>query len=429
MSDIQEMKTLHISIIVGVAIFGIVISVFLYSQYMPNQQNIKLQLQYYDEMQNAEVRSSMARLVKPENICFVADNTIFSKFPTILTAMDDADNLAERDISTKFPIHENSYSATGISLTNNQVAELLGRYNFNHTTSFVENDNHRFKFKEDYFRCGFEDRGNHYGLLIRYAKLVGTGTDFGYVPIVIDNKSTEHASFTVFGMFNNTIVFNNTLDSKVTFQITPNSTSQNITVPAHELALLYLRGNITNPGDIKYHYQANELPGISGDIMLKLVPRCLDQNTMKSLYHQTGFALEFPTYLPDGFVPVCNEVNIENMAIERFANQTGMDENKTVGHFPYSISSNLHDNNGIIGVRAIIQYGKNATDLAYQDYKNDISIAYGDSTFSRYGDGSIMTYVAPGGVSTVVFTTKDQSYSFVGKVPLDDLIKMAKSLS
>jgi len=423
------MKTLHISIIVGVAIFGIVISVFLYSQYMPNQPNIKLQLQYYDEMQNAEVRSSIARLEKPENICFVADNAMFSKFPTLLTAMGDADNLAKHDISTNLPIRENSYSGTDASLTNNQVADLLGRYNFNHTISFVEDDNHRFKFKEDYFRCGFEDRGNNYGLLIRYAKLVGTGTDFGYVPIIIDNKTTEHATFTVFGMFNNTIVFNNTLDSKVTFKITPNSTSQNITVPAHELALLYLRGNITNPEDIKYHYQANELPDISGDIMLKLVPRCLDQNTMKSLYHQTGFALEFPTYLPDGFVPVCNEVNIENMAIERFANQTGIDENKTVGHFPYSISSNLHDNNGIIGVRAIIQYGKNATDLAYQDYKNDISIAYGDSTFSRYNGGSIMTYVAPGGVSTVVFTTKDQSYIFVGKIPLEELIKMAKSLS
>lgn len=422
------MKTLHLSIIIGIAIFGIIISVFLFSQYnISSQQNVKLQSQYYDEMQNAEVRSSIARLVKPENICFVADDTIFSKFPTFLTAMDDADNLAAHDISTNLPILENSYSATSASLTNNQVAELLGRYNFNHTTSFVEDDNHRFKFKEDYFRCGFEDRGNNYGLLIKYAKLVGTGTDFGYVPIIIDNKTTEHASFTVFGTFNNTIVFNNTLDSKVTFKITPNSTSQNITVPAHELALLYLRGNITNPGDVKYHYQANELPDISGDILLKLVPRCLDQNTMKSLYYQTGFALKFPTYLPNNFVPVCNEVSFESAAIERFANSTGIAQSKNLNF--YHISANQHEDNGLIGVRAIIQYGKNATDLAYQDYKNDISIAYDNSTFSRYGDGSIMTYVAPGGVSTVVFTTKDQSYTFVGKIPLEELIKMAKSLS
>ena len=305
----------------------------------------------------------------------------------------------------------------------------MSKYDFNHTTTYDEDAKHTFKFRGEYFTCGFQYGNNNYDLLIQYSKLVGTGTDFGYVPIVINNKTTGHASFTVFGVFNSTIVFNNTLDSKVTFKITPNFTSQNITVPAHELALLYLRGNITNPGNVTYHYQANELPGISGDIMLKLVPRCLDQNTMKSLYYQTGFALKFPTYLPDGFVPVCNEVNLEFAAIERFANQTGIDENKTVGHFPYSISSKLHVNNGIIAVRAIIQYGKNSTDLAYQDYKNDISIAYGDSTFSRYGDGSIMTYVAPGGVSTVVFTTKDQSYTFTGKIPLEELIKMAKSLS
>ena len=78
---------------------------------------------------------------------------------------------------------------------------------------------------------------------------------------------------------------------------------------------------------------------------------------------------------------------------------------------------------------AFMHYGENATGLAYQDYKNDISVAYDNVTFSRYGDGSIMTYVAPGGVSTVVFTTKDQIYTFVGKLPLEELVTMAKSLS
>jgi len=378
-------------------------------------------------MQNTDVSSSIFRLEKPENICFVADNTIFSKFPTFLTAIDEANTLAEQDISNKFPTHENTYTGTGISLTNSQVAELLGRYNFHHTTSFVKEDNHRFKFKEDYFRCSFEHKGINYGLLIRYVKLVGTGTDFGYVPIVIDNKTTGHTTFTVFHMFNSTIVFNNTLDSKITIRMTSNLTSENVTIPSHELALLYLRGNITNPTDIQYHYQTNELPNISGNVLFKEVLTCIDQKTIKSLYTQTGFALKFPTYVPDGFVPVCNEADLEFMTIERFANSTGIAQHKNLNF--YHISANLHEDKGLVVVRAIIEYGKNATDLAYRDYKNDISIAYGDSTFSKYGDGSIMTYVAPGGVSTVVFTTKDQSYTFAGKMPLEELIKMAKSLS
>src|SRR6185312_545487 len=193
------MKILYLTIIVGVTILGVVMSIFLYTQHTEsNTQNVLPQSRYYDEMQNTDVSSSIFRLEKPENICFVADNTIFSKFPTFLTAIDEANTLAEQDISNKFPTHENTYTGTGISLTNSQVAELLGRYNFHHTTSFVKEDNHRFKFKEDYFRCSFEHKGINYGLLIRYVKLVGTGTDFGYVPIVIDNKTTGHTTFTVF---------------------------------------------------------------------------------------------------------------------------------------------------------------------------------------------------------------------------------------
>lgn len=425
------MKSLHLTILgIGLAILVVTVLTLLFIQQPTTKINIESESNSPIDLQNAEVGASIARLVEPKNICFKADNTTFNKFQSFLTAISEADSYAEHDISTNFPSHNNKYDGTGINLTTDQILELLGKYNFNHTRSFLKDDKHGFKFSQDVYDCGFQYNGNYYGLQIQYSKLTGTKTNYGYIPVVVSNKTSDESTRIAFVMFNNTLVFNNTLDNWVTFKITSDSIAQDqyLTIPPHELSLLYLQGNIVKPGDVVYRYQSNELPNLSGSVILKRVPNCIDQETMRSLYIQTGFMVHFPTYVPQGFVPVCNYADLENMVIERFENSTGSAQYQSAENF-FHISANHNEGHGIIAIMGTIYYGANATDISYQNYKNDISIAYDDSTFSRYGDGSIMTYVAPGGVSTVVFTTKDQSYTFVGKIPLEDLVKMAKSLS
>jgi hypothetical protein len=380
-------------------------------------------------MQNAvDVNSAVRRTITPEKVCFQADDNFLTQYPTILKAIPESDSFVLHNETVQVGPLIRYYNGQGADLSKDQIVTLLSKYDFNHTTTHDEDHKHTFKFRNEYFTCGFEYGHHNYDLLLHYNKLVGIENNLGHVPITVSNHVIRHSQDAVYGMFNNTLVFNNTLDIPVTLMVTSDTTVPNrqVTIPSHELYYLHLNEYIPSPNDVTYHYEIENFPQIVGNVTVKRVPNCMTQEMTKSLYIQNDFMIKFPTYLPDGFAPVCNESDVENIAIEEFANSTGIAQ---YGNHPfYHISANSHEDNGIIGVMAFMHYGENATGIAYQDYKNDISIAYDDSTFSRYGDGSIMTYVAPGGVSTVVFTTKDQSYTFAGKVPLEELVKMARSL-
>ena len=430
------MKTLHLLILVTGITFIVTAGLFFtlssfsigtVSQSNKMQESVS---NYSYDMQNAVyVTSVIRRTIEPEKVCFTADDNFLSQYPSISKAIPESDKYALQNQTIHAEPLGKYYNGEGVDLSKDQIVTLLSNYDFNHTTTYDEDEQHTFKFRNEYFTCGFQHGTNNYDLFLKYSKLVETENNLGYVPITISDTMTSNPQDVVYGGFNNTLVFNNTLGTKVALMITSdaNLPDLQVTIPPRELYFLYLNENVTHPVDVTYHYKIDKFPKVDGTVIVKRVSNCLSQEITKSLYLQNDFMIKFPTYLPDGFIPVCNEPSIENIAIERFANSTGIAQNKNL-HF-YHISANQDKDSGIIGVRAIIQYGKNTTDSAYQDYKNDISIAYDDSTFSRYGDGSITTYVAPGGVSTVVFTTKDQIYTFTGKIPLDELIKMAKSMS
>ncbi len=430
------MKTLHLSIITGIGITSVIIlglvlafslpltGTILQSNRLPPNSN------YSNDIQNAvDVNSVIRRTIEPEKTCFQADDNFLVQYPTISDAIPESDSFVLHNETVQVEPLSRYYNGEGVNLSKDQVVSLLSKYDFNHTTTYSEDHKHTFKFRNEYFTCGFQYGDHNYDLLIYYNKLIGIENNLGYVPIIIADSTTRHSKDIVYGMFNNTLVFNNTIGIPVTLVITSNSNLPNrqVTIPSHELYFLYLNENVPSPADVTYNYKIDNFPQIKGNVTVKHAPNCMNQEMTKSLYLQNGFMIKFPTYLPDGFIPVCNESDIENIAIERFANSTGLAQyhNRTF----YHISAKQHEDNGIIVEMAFMHYGQNATGLAYQDYKNNFSVAYDNSTFSRYGDGSIMTYVTSGGVSTVVFTTKDQSYTFAGKIPLEELVKMARSLS
>lgn len=430
------MKVLHLSIIFGVGITSIIMSgLFLMFTTSSTgtifQSNRSSQnANYSSDMQDAvDINSAVRRTLEPEKVCFQADNNFLTQYPTIPNAITESDGSVLHNETVQVGPLTRYYNGAGAELSNDQIITLLSKYDFNHTTTYNEDHKHTFKFRNEYFTCGFKHGNNNYDLLIYYKKLVGIENDLGYVPITITDNITRHSQDIVYGMFNNTLVVNNTLGTPVTLRVTSNANLPNkqVTIPSHDLYYLHLSANTPNPDDVAYHYTIDNFPQIEGNVTVKPVPNCINQEMTKSLYLQNGFMIKFLTYLPDSFIPVCNESEIENIVIERFANSTGIAQHKNLDF--YHISAKQHEDSGIIAVRAITEYGENATGLAYQDYKNDISIAYDNVTFSRYGDGSIMTYVAPGEVSTVVFTTKDQIYIFAGKLPLEELVTMAKSLS
>lgn len=141
--------------------------------------------------------------------------------------------------------------------------------------------------------------------------------------------------------------------------------------------------------------------------------------------------IKFPTYIPKGFFPVCNEEDTDDIVIERFANATGILTNKTVGHFPYSIEPYHHDNDGIITVRVIHNPGTNTTTVLYREYLNAVSLptVFENPSFSMVNYTSTTSYVEPDGISIMMVGIGDTMYGFQGKVPLEELIKMGRSMS
>ncbi len=430
------MKTLHYSILFGIGITSVIILGLILAFTLPltgttlQSNGLSQNSNYSNDMQNAvDVNSAIRRTITPEKICFQADDNFFAQYPTILKAIPQSDSFVLYNETVQVGPLVRYYNGEGVDLSKDQIITLLSKYDFNHTTTYSTDHKHTFKFRNEYFTCGFQYGNNNYDLLLQYDKLMGTENNLGYVPIIIADNATGHSKDVVYGTFNNTLVFNNTLGIPVTLVVTSdaNLPDRQVTIPSHELYFLYLNKNVPSPSDVTYHYQIDNFPQIQGNVTVKQAPNCMNQEMTQSLYLQNGFSIKFPTYLPDGFIPVCNESDVENIAIEEFTNSTGIAQYGD--HHFYHISANQHEDNGIIVAMAIMHYGENATGLAYRDYKNDISIAYDNSTFYRYGDGSIMTYVASGSISTVVFTTGDQSYTFAGKVPLEELVKMVKSLA
>lgn len=289
------MKTLHLSIITGIGIVIVVTTglvLTLSSQNASTSQESGIQKSNYsDDIENAvEINSAVRRTVDPEKPCFFADDDFLASYPTILHAISDADLFAKRNQTVDVEPLKKYYSGEQVMLSQDQVVTLLSKYDFNRTTAYNEDNKHIFKFKNEYFTCGFDYENKNYDLLINYYNLVGIEKNIGYTSLIITNRTLVPSQEKItYGPFNNTLVFNNTLDSKITFTVTTNSDilDKKVVVPAHQLSMLYLNGFYFVHGDLQYHYQSDQFAQLQGDILVKKIPICLGQEMTRSLYVQS----------------------------------------------------------------------------------------------------------------------------------------------
>jgi hypothetical protein len=103
----------------------------------------------------AHVYADIAKMIEPENICFVIDQDFLEMYPPFVQAIRDANEWASVE-STNGDNVGNFYSSTGLELTKSQTISLLQDYDgFHVTNNNYTNPNGLFTYNQQHFSCGF----------------------------------------------------------------------------------------------------------------------------------------------------------------------------------------------------------------------------------------------------------------------------------
>ncbi len=429
------------------------LSASMYTSVSPKEKLI-------EGLQAARTNVNLARMINPENICFTLDNETLGKYsPALAQAINFADIRTEDEIRRN-EHHGNYYTGTAVSLDRSQILSLLRAYNFNQTRVSHDPSTDRFFTYEDRnFSCGFNYSDKHYLLTLFFTTLEQVNTERGHVPIHISQSLVEKAehplnNVTTFAPFNNTAVFFNELSSPVTIEVSSKNggITYTITLLPNKMQDVRLSPNWTRLENTGYHYKVKEYPWIEGDISVS--PRynseCMSKEIAKSLYLQSDFDVKFPAYLPEGFKPVCNAENLPSYVIQIYVNQTAVDNYRKSGAmssrdnpYPFYLYPGMPEEQveGIVQVHAQKYYAptENQRDTgfsAYQSMLNDTAANIGYRTnpqFFNDRDGanstSYLTYNEGKFLSVVNVLTSDESYRVVGTLPMEEVMKIAKSLS
>jgi hypothetical protein len=395
-------------------------------------------------------------MINPENICFTLDNETLGKYPALAQAIKEADNWAENDIRRN-EHHGNYYTGTVASLDRSQMLSLLRTYNFNQTAIAHGPAIDRYFTNQDRdFNCGFNYSDRHYLLAFSFTTLEQVNTDRGYVPIHISQRLIERAdspisNVTTYVPFNNTAIFFNDLSSPSTIEVSSKDggISDTITLLPNKMQDLGLRPNWTRLENTVYHYKVREYPWIEGDISVsqRYDHGCISKEEAQSLYAQRDFQLRFPSYLPAGFNLGCIAENTGSYVIEMYVNQTAVDHDKSKGimyskdnPYPFYLYGSMPEEEvkGIVQVHAQKYYigSENPREQGYSVYQSMLN----NTAFSGYRTNpqffdddangtSYLTFNEGKYLSVVDVLTSDESYRVVGALPMDEIMKMARSLS
>ncbi|MGI0048765.1 MAG: hypothetical protein ACREAW_04425, partial [Nitrososphaera sp.] len=305
-----------------------------------------------------------------------------------------------------------------------------------------------------WYDCSFEYKERVYDIsfiLSRPVEITGNG---GLVPVSITPESVSENSIeeekTVYEQFNNTIVWINKLDSWVTVSVNytdvvdEGENSEIRRIPPGGLLDLYLAADWHDDDSKKdrvddriYSYKIVEYPSISGTIRVadryvigEGIDSCYSKEEASSLYSQSGFAVSFPSYIPDGFSPVCYKTGNGGWLIQVYSNRAAADnirilEDPDTSRFMLQVKEK-----GIIVIHASKDPTIKWNSTAYERFQNMVanSILPQNSQFYVMDGNSVMAY-SRGDVSNVdIHIGEEDSYHIEGKVAVDELLKMAKSL-
>jgi hypothetical protein len=403
--------------------------------------------------------AAISRTVNPENVtCFAADDIeVTKRYPSLLQGIRDADQAAQEDERSDSR-HGNYYTGVGIGLDKADMLSMIEAYSFNRTIYHVPSVDKLFTYENQQFSRGFSYSGNYYRLIFTFTALEGITRDLGYVPVRITQGQVQEADSpfpitkaATYAPFNNTAVFFNELSSPVTIDIVSKDTgiSETVALPPGRMQDVHLAADWSGFEEAAYHYKVREYPGIEGSISVspEYSSGCLSRETARSLYLQSGFAVKFPSYLPEGFGPGCIAENTDSYVIQIYANQTAYEHHMSKGmmhsrgnFYPFYLHGSMpeEDAKGIVQVHAQKHYFENAREQGYAMYQYMLNntwsgFATDPQFFELGGDSSnnisYLTFSEGKFLSVVVVLAEDESYRLVGALPMDEMLRIAESLA
>lgn len=343
-----------------------------------------------------------------------------------------------------------------------EAIEMIKEFNFKFHLDMLEKiirHNENVVFESRWYSCNLEFKDRVYDVTFVLSVPVEiTGTS-GIVSVFITpdslaEKPSLNKGKTVYDPFNNTIVWINKLDSWVTVDVnytdvfekdangvvTVGSDSKKI--PPGGLLDMYLSPNwykehpseSSRTEDRIYSYKISEYAGISDTIAVSAkyshqeTDGCYSMEEAKSLYSQSKLDVRFPSYIPEGFAPVCYRTGSSGWFIQVYSNIT-KDFGSFVGNPNDSFMIGIQPKN-IITIHSGEDPILRLNSTAYERYQKMIanSVLPADAKFLVLDGMSVMAYVQNDVAAADIFPNDEAYHHIQGKVPLGELVKMAKSL-
>lgn len=463
-----------------ILVFAILLT-FLYISPFASKQNSD---EFYRVLESKKVDVSLFRLVRPEAICFTPNYNDLKQSSFLSVMMEQADSF----VNDQLPIiHGNRYDGYGMPVNSTDVLPLIRTFQnkFNHTT---ENKVIRGYHDETHlYDCNFQYNDKQYYLRLEFRSLTALDNYGGFVPISVTNKGAiatvssarlpnvealnnfrnihNPPNLVVFLTFNNTIVWTNNVDAGHSLfssdddsswvRLTLNGTGydgRKVTlsteIPPGKSWDYRLSHNYEVLGPTVYDYSIDgeKIAPVHGRITVNFYPApCMNPDQAKSLYGQSGFDIKFSSYLPDGYEYKCGIHYDQFLLKEIYWNRTINNPNDLAEYLANN-SEESALNNGLIEVFAAkaVPFWHDNANVTAQERLKDLTSGENSRYYlqpkiieiTRRDDSSIEAVAYQRNlydwkdinILEVYDHSRLQAYIFKGKLPVDELVRMAQSM-
>ena len=340
-----------------------------------------------------------------------------------------------------------------------EAIQLVEEFNFTFQEDMLETrirDNGDVIFESRWYSCNMKFNDRIYDITLILSVPTEVRDTDEITRVIVTPESLEQRSIinhdieSVYDPFNNTAIWVNKLDSWITVNVNytnvaiegskgPNQNGSDAKkIPPGGLLDIDLSPNwYTEPlsgaskmGDRIYSYRVVEYPWISDSFAVstryshKETTSCYSMAEAKSLYSQSKLDIRFPSYIPEGYSPVCYMTGGASWFIQVYSTHSKFvgspNDSFLIGVQPKGIITIHTAEDSVLG---------NST--AHGRYQNMIanSIIPADAKFFVVDGKSVIAYVE-GDVASVSIHQDDSTYHHLkGRVTVGDLTRMAESLS
>jgi len=417
--------------------FAVVLILLIIFQ-SPN--DIPYRTQEYDELTNDLItREFGIDFViydeKPQNLCFVLEDQEGKFYRELETALQTADisYWSAPEKNEREWAHMDVY----IYPTKKQGLELIKQHDFEHSKK--KSETYNIKNLEDYyheFLCNFEYDKKYYQIQLYFSNLYPGWDNFTFVNFTrTDGKPViQNQDITIFhGGFNSTVIFYNQLEEPITLSFDQKERDGKSeifdendvgAIPTNKQWAHSFSYDNDDPKEFKYIVKPYD---ISGTIIFKSHPKCMDTDYAASLYSQAGLEIKLPEYLPEGYVHRCSADPSYNSLVSIYT------KNELDSYPSYWNDDALYRQGGLAIMNAQRMYDvewemredNKKTACDYIDNGTSLEIDFGgySATAIFIKNDYDMT-----GVNSITLCDGNDSFSIRGKLSQDELVKIAESI-